>query len=310
VRGAKAVTGARRPSLEGVIRSGAVSASLCAAPTRYMARCCPWEMALKRFGIVRCGVVTGMSVLLLAACVSSRPSSPASSPPHSGTTGSHTAGSTGSPDPQTSGPPIEATTGLESPQAPGDGGGANAVAISVVPLPAGKAGNSGDNDECIQVSWLGQPIPHGDVVTVSAVAVQQPFTFDQEVTAHCEGGPSCAGYQFSAANDNGDAFCNVGLGYTDGTIDQNGDDSLNGSMQLTGHLRCPDAGSAACHQDADAMQSSGIGSIKFEVSVISRGSPSSGTSSSDNPGSSSSAPDGGSSGPGSGSSAPTAASSS
>lgn len=266
-------------------------------------------MALKRSRIVRCGVVTGMSVLLLAACANPRPSSPASSPPHSGTTGSHTAGSTGSPAPQTSSPPIEATTGLESPQPPGDGGGGNAVAISVAPLPTGKEGDSGDNNECIQISWLGQPIPHGDVVTVSAVAVQRPFTFDQEVTAHCEGGPSCAGYQFSAANDNGE-FCNVGLGYIDGTIDQNGDDSLDGSMQLTGHLTCPDVGLAACHQDADAMQSSGIGSIKFEVSVISSGSPSSGTSSSDNPGSSSSASDGSSSGPGSGSSAPTAPSSS
>jgi hypothetical protein len=271
-------------------------------------------MALRRFRIIRSGVVTGMSVLLLAACVNPRPSTPPSSPPDSGITGSHHAGSTGTPDPQTSSPPVEATTGLESPQPAGDGGGGNAVAISVAPLPAGKEGDSGDNDECIQISWLGQPIPHGDVVTVSAVAVQRPFTFDQEVTAHCQGGPSCDGYQFSAANDNGE-FCNVGLGYTDGTIDLNGD-SLDGSIQLTGHLSCPELGSAACHQDADAMQSSGIASINFEVSVISQGSgassPGSGASSQGNPGSSSSASDAGSAGPGPGSgpSAPTAPSSS
>jgi hypothetical protein len=258
-------------------------------------------MALKQPRIVRFVVVAGMSVLLLAACAHPQQARPGSSPPSSGITGSQDPSTAGSPGSESPSPPIEATTGLESPQSPGSGGGGNAVAISVAPLPAGKEGDSGDNDECIQISWLGQPIPHGDVVTVSAVAVQRPFTFDQEVTAHCEGGPSCAGYQFSAANDNGE-FCNVGLGYIDGTIDLNGD-SLDGSIQLTGHLRCPDIGSAGCHQDADAMQSSGIASINFEVSVISAGS---GASSPDNSGSSSSASDAGSSEPGPGSSAPTA----
>jgi hypothetical protein len=279
-----------------VARAGDVSASISASPTWYM-HVNGREMALKQSRIVRSGVVMGMSVLLLAACAHPQPPRPAPSPPESGITGSQHPGTTASPGSETPSPPIEATTGLESPQSPGSGGGGNAIGISVAPLPTGKAGDSGDNDECIQISWLGQPIPHGDVVTVSAVAVQRPFTFDQEVTAHCEGGPSCAGYQFSAANDNG-PFCNVGLGYIGGTIDLNGS-SVDGSMQLTGQLRCPDVDSATCQHDAELMKSSGIASINFEVSVISPGSPGSGSSSS---GSGSSSSGSGSSSPGSGSS--------
>ena len=263
-------------------------------------------MALKQPRIVRFVVVAGMSVLLLAACAHPQQARPGSSPPSSGITGSQDPSTTGSPGSEIPSPPIEATTGLESPQSPGSGGGGNAVAISVAPLPAGGSA-SGNNNECMQITWAGSPIPHGDVVTVS-VAVQPPFTFDQEVTAHCEGGPSCASYQFSAVNDNG-SVCNVGLGYTGGTIDANGSSSVDGSMTLTGQLKCPDVDSATCHRDARAMQNSGVASpLTFNVNVTSPSSPSSGASSSDNAGLSSSAPDGGSSGPGT--SGPTAPSSS
>ena len=59
----------------------------------------------------------------------------------------------------------------------------------------------GTTTSAIQVSWLGNKIPQGDIVTITSVAVKRPFTFDSAVTAQCGGAPSCLNYQFSAAND-------------------------------------------------------------------------------------------------------------
>lgn len=260
---------------------------------------------MKLLQIFRFGTVTGLSVLSLAACAHPGPPSTSPSSPSPGSTHSRSTGGTGpaSSSPGfTVSPPIEGT-GLESPQSPGRGGGGDGVAISVAPLPTGKEGDSGDNDECIQISWLGQPIPGGDVVTVTAVIVQSPFTFDKQVTAGCADGPSCAGYQFSAANDNGE-FCNVGVGYIGGVIDADNGVSTDGSMRLAGQLSCPDAGSAACRHDAAVMQGSGNPSISFEVGVDLPGSPGSGSSPPVNSGSSPPAAVPGSSPPTSGSSSP------
>jgi hypothetical protein len=186
--------------------------------------------------------------LLLAGCVV-HPSAPGSA--------------SGSPTSARSSPPIEPTTGTESPESHTGG----AVAISMAPAPTGKHGNSGDNDECIQVSWLGNPIPRGDIVTVTSVTVHRPFTFDPAVTAQCGGAPPCLNYRFSAANDSGQ-FCNVGLGYKYGSIDLDGFEA-HGTMELGGYLRCqPNISFAECQHDVAAMQRPGIGTVSFEVSTV------------------------------------------
>jgi len=199
----------------------------------------------------RSGVAAAVLAWLLAGCVvhPSTPDSPSGSP---------TPGASSS-------PPIEPATGTESPLSHTSG----AIAIALAPAPVGRNGTSGDNDECIHVSWLGNPIPRGDVVTVTWVNVVPPFTFDTAVTAHCADAPSCLNYQFSAANDDNDHFCNVGLGYQDGSIDLQDGSEAHGTLQLTGSVSCPpDISSAACQRDKETMPRPGIGTIDFEVFTI------------------------------------------
>jgi hypothetical protein len=200
----------------------------------------------------RFGMAAVVLTFVLAGCAvhPSAPDSPSGSPTPSASASSS--------------PPIEPTGGTETPQSPPDG----AVAISLAPAPVGRQGTSGDNDECIQVSWLGNPIPRGDVVTVTWVNVDPPFTFDTAVTAQCADAPSCLHYQFSANNDNGQ-FCNVGLGYKDGSIDLQNGSEAHGTLELTGSLSCPsNISSAACQHDKAAMQRPGIGTISFEVFTV------------------------------------------
>jgi hypothetical protein len=225
----------------------------------------------------RFGLAAVVLAFMLAGCAV-HPSAP-DSPSGSATPGA------------TSSPPVEPTTGTESPESPTAG----AIAITLAPAPVGRQGTSGDNDECIQVSWLGNPIPRGDVVTVTGVNVVSPFTFDTTVTAQCEGAPSCLNYQFSAANDSGQ-FCNVGLGYKYGSIDLQNGSEAHGTLGLTGSLSCPSNISfAACQHDKAAMQRPGIGTISFEVFTIDKTStpsspPESPSSSSESPSSSSATP--------------------
>ncbi len=202
------------------------------------------ETTLKSPKIVPFGMVMTVLILLLAACVHPSPPISASSSPASGASSS---------------PQIEPTTGLESPESPTGG----AVAISMAPAPTG---NNGSDGPCVRVSWLGNPIPSGDIVTVTAVIVETPFTFDPAATANC-GAPSCVNYRFSAANDNGQ-ICYVGVGYTKGSVDPDGSDR-DGHLELVGHLGCPsNVNFAACQRDAVAMQSPGIGTVRFSVPTI------------------------------------------
>jgi hypothetical protein len=217
--------------------------------------------------IVLLGLMAGLSASLLAGCVHPQPPKDATSP--------------ASPEVSGGSPPTETTTRPERPQSP-----SHAVGISFAPLPTGKRDNQG---ACLHVAWLTQPIPHGDVVTVTSVIVRSPFTFDPGAAARCSGGPSCAGYQFSAANDDGQIFCNVGFGYIGGVIDEENGTDQEVSVQLAGQLRCPDTGSAECRHDAAVMQSSGIASITLGVGVDLSSSPGSGSSS---PPASSSSPPG------------------
>jgi len=199
---------------------------------------------LKSPKIVPFGLVMTVLVLLLAACVHPSPPISASSSPASGASSS---------------PQIEPTTGLESPGSPTDG----AVAISMAPAPTGENGSDG---ACVRVDWLGNPIPPGDVVTVTAVIVEAPFTFDPAATANC-GAPSCVDYRFTAANDSGQV-CYVGVGYTKGSVDPDGDDR-NGQLELVGQLRCPsNVNFAACQHDAVAMRRPGIGTVRFSAPTI------------------------------------------
>jgi hypothetical protein len=199
---------------------------------------------------IRFGLAATVLVLLLAACV--HPSAPSS------TSGSSSSSSTSEP---TVSPSIEPTTGLESPLSPTNG----PISISMASAPTG---NNGTDGACVRVTWLGNPIPREDIVTITSVIVETPFDFDPAATANC-GTPSCAKYQFSAANDSGQ-ICYVGIGNVNGPVSNDGSDT-EGHMRLAGRLRCPpNVSSATCQHDAVAMQRPGIGRFKFNVGVINK----------------------------------------
>jgi hypothetical protein len=208
---------------------------------------------------IRFGIAAIVLVLLLAACMhpSDSGSSASGSP-----SGSSTSESTTS-------PAIEQTTGLESPQSPTN----DNPSISMPSVPAG---NDGSDTSCVRANWLGNPIPPGDIVTITSVKVEKPFTFDPAATANC-GSPSCVNYQFSAANDSG-PFCYIGVGNENGPVSNDGDDTP-GHMTLVGHLKCPPkVSSASCQLDAAAMQSGRGGRFEFDLGVIYKTPPASSSS--------------------------------
>lgn len=204
---------------------------------------------------VRFGIAAVVVVVLSAACM--HPSDSGSSASGS-SSGSSTSASTTS-------PAIEQTTGLESPQSPTHGNPS-------LSLPSPPVGNNNHNDggECIQITWLTRPIPHGDIVEITSVTLPEsgPFTFDPGVAARCKGGRSCVGYQFSEFNDNAEAFCNVGVGYIGGTIDPGTDNSESGSMELAGQLSCPHISSAECRNDAVVMKAAAKSPISFNADIV------------------------------------------
>jgi hypothetical protein len=197
---------------------------------------------------IRLGMAAVVLILLLASCLHPSP------PSHKSNLATSENGSS---------PQIEPTAGLESPNSPT--GGPLAISMPSVPI-----GNNGTDRKCVWVKWLGNSIPRGDVVTVTSVKVEPPFTFDPTVT-NC-GAPSCANYHFSAANDSGQN-CYIGVGYMHGSIDPDGFDR-NGRLELSGHLRCPsNINAAACQRDAVTMQRPGIGTVRFSTPTIDKTSP-------------------------------------
>jgi hypothetical protein len=200
---------------------------------------------------IRWGIAAIVLVLLLAACM--HPSDSSSSASGS-SSGSSTSASTTS-------PAIEPTTGLESPGSP-----TGNPSLSLPSPPVGN--NHNDGDECITITWLTRPIPHGDIVEITSVTVPNTglFMFDPGAT-HCNGGRSCVGYQFSGFNDN-TGFCNVGVTYEgEGTVDPGGgDDSKSGTIVLAGRLSCPHISSAKCHDDGVVMEAAAR-PISFSVDI-------------------------------------------
>lgn len=197
-----------------------------------------------RFGIA------AIVLVLLAACM--HPSDSSSSASGS-SSGSSTSGST-------TRPAIEQTTGLETPESP-----TGKPSLSLAPAPTGSAGT---DRACPRAKWLGNPIPSGDIVTITWVKVDKPFTFDTATTDAC-GTPSCLNYQFSAANYK-HSFCYVGVGHDrSGSIDlENGTDT-HGTYELFGYLKCPsNINFAACQRDIVAMGRPGIGTVKFDVPTV------------------------------------------
>jgi hypothetical protein len=183
-------------------------------------------------------------VLLLVACV------------HPSDSGSSASGSSTSEN--SSGPQIESTTGLETAQS-----STSIPSISMAPAPTG---NDGTDGACPRAKWLGNPISHGDIITITSVIVQNPFRFDQAATAKC-GVPSCINYQFNATNYDR-AFCYVGVGYEQGSIDPDGTDT-GGNLELIGYLKCPsNINFTACQRDATAMGRPGIGTVRFNVLTV------------------------------------------
>ena len=160
---------------------------------------------MKPSQVIRFGIAAAVLVLLLAACV--HPSDSGSSASGS-SSGSSTSGSVTS-------PAIEPTTGLESPGSP--------TGNPSISMPSVPAGNDGADKSCVRANWLGNPIPPGDIVAITSVAVDPPFTFDPAATANC-GSPSCVNYQFSAANDS-EPFCYIGVGNENGSVSNDGTDT-------------------------------------------------------------------------------------
>jgi hypothetical protein len=190
---------------------------------------------------IRFGMAAVVLVLLLAACV--HPSDSGSSASGASTSESATS------------PAIEQTTGQEPPQSP-----TGNPSLSMAPAPTGS--NNADGP-CVQVNWLGNPIPRGDIVTITSATVYRPFTFDPAATAMC--GTSCINYQFNAANYR-HSSCYVGVGYKPGFIDPDSGTYRPGSLELTGYLRCPsNINFAACQRDAAGMRSPGIGTVSFKA---------------------------------------------
>jgi len=222
---------------------------------------------MKPSRVIRFGIAAIVLVLLLAACM--HPSDSSSSASGS-SSGSSISGSTTS-------PAVEQTTGLESPQSPTHGNPS-------ISMPSAPTGDDGNDKSCVRANWLGNPIPPGDIVTITSAKVENPFTFDPVATANC-GSPSCVNYQFSAANDSG-PFCFVGVGNVNGPVSNDGTDTA-GYMTLVGRLKCPPkVSSASCQHDAAAMQSGGGGRFKFNLGVIyktSSASPSSESTTSSRP---------------------------
>lgn len=203
---------------------------------------------MKSSKAIRFGMAAVVLVLLLAACMHPSDSdSSASGSPTSGTSSS---------------PQIEPTSGLESPVSPTNGGPS-------LSLPSPPVGNNNHNNggQCIQITWLTKPIPQGDVVTITSVTVPGPrYSLDLGVTAGCQGGRSCIGYQFNESNDN-NTFCNVGLAYKGGTIDINDDtNSDTGTIVIAGRLSCPHSSSARCRNDGSVMEAAAK-PISFNTNV-------------------------------------------
>ena len=204
---------------------------------------------------IRFGIAAIVLVLLLAACMHPSDSSPSASGSSSGSSTSES----------TTSPAIEQTSGLESPGSP-----TGNPSLSLAPAPTGSAGT---DRACPRAKWLGNPIPPGNIVTITSVKVDKPFTFDPATTAMC-GTPSCLNYQFSAANYK-HSFCYVGVGHDkSGSIDlENGTDTP-GTFELFGYLKCPsNINFAACQRDIVAMGRPGIGTVSFDVPTVDNTTP-------------------------------------
>lgn len=203
-------------------------------------------------------VVGGAAALAMAAC----------------THPADTSAGGGSPETAYTASPSVEGTGPETPQSPGAGGGGGGRHSPPLPgLPTG--GDNHSNQKCVQFSWLGDPIPHGDIVKVAGPMFDPDTSFSESSSADCPGVPPCAGFEFTAA-DSG-AQCAVAIGYEGGTIDSDGTESAAGSVSLFGELRCPGVGSAACQDDAAAIRAKRSSPVDFAVQYDPAGSTSSAT---------------------------------
>ena len=198
------------------------------------------------------GVVVSLLALTLAACTSS-----SSGAPNSKATASATLGASRSTEPGST-PPTEGT-GPETPLSPGSGGGGE-VALPNLPI-----GGDATDATCVDVSWLGKPIPDGDVVKVTAVHISGPFT-RAKLTPDCSSAQACDDPDFRFRGNG--SSCGVGFTYPGGTIDPNGD-AHDGTVQLDGQLSCPAGDSSACDAAVGDIKSAGGTQVTIEVHVAS-----------------------------------------
>jgi hypothetical protein len=184
-------------------------------------------------------------------------------------------------------------TGPPSGQVSGnDGGGGISISLPGVPIGQGPNRFNYGNYECIQISPIGQQVPHGDIVIVTtATVVGGPFTAVDLPVTNCPEGPACQNFRFSAATGDG-ASCYTGVEFV-GAPPSEPNTSISGSLELGGELSCPNVNVATCHQDGINIQNSGDTSIEFDAEPTSSSTgtsstPSTGTSSTPSTGTSSS----------------------
>lgn len=191
----------------------------------------------------RCLPGLPLGLLLVAGCTASPPLDDASS---SGTS----AEVTSSPATETVTDPATETSGGGTTRSQvGD------PAVTVPQLPIGGAGQDGEFEQCVSVSYRGErtPIPDGVRIEVTGVSLDPPLL---EV-----GGPGCsagedlclAGFAFVAGDDPG--TCSVPVQGTGPRPEEDDEDAHDQQVTLSvaGLVTCPEGQDALCDDFADRV---------------------------------------------------------
>jgi hypothetical protein len=167
---------------------------------------------MKTLRLVRCGLLTAAMALPLAACDSQRSAEP---PPEVTTTDS----------------PAMEGTGPETPGAKVDG---NSVDLPGLPVGGGTGGNTQVN-QCVTVSWIGDPIPGGVSVVVKDIQVDPKDAF-RISGSKCGDFDGCAKSSFSFTTSPGKCSVPIAANTTNGSA----------SLLLFGEPVCADGNERVC----------------------------------------------------------------
>jgi hypothetical protein len=133
-------------------------------------------------------------------------------------------------------PPVVEGTGPEQPAPPAN----DQPAIQLAKLPVGSNGKgssrSQEIEQCVGVSWLGQPIPGGVSVRVTDIGFSSASAFSTDSDLDCPG-RSCHSFTFDSRHDTADDFCSVAVRAEEAAV--SADLIVKGSMRCrTGRQTC------------------------------------------------------------------------